>query len=153
MKPIKESLDNGLGRHISPRDRFGLRHFEGGQTQRPDLQEAATKGNVGKAAIEKAKIRGFPQHRNSLSGTSCPYPQQALIHASDCHEIVLCGRNITELRDILERKASKFLEDAEALLTEMSYELVPAVDHAEKLIRTGGLFLGCRFPICGSSIL
>lgn len=53
----------------------------------------------------------------------------------DNHEIVLCDRNIMELRDILNRKAPKFLPDAEVLLAEMSYELIPAVDHAEKLIR------------------
>lgn len=50
-------------------------------------------------------------------------------------EMVLCDRNITELRDILNRKAPKFLPDAEVLFAEMSYELIPAVDHAEKLIR------------------
>ena len=40
-----------------------------------------------------------------------------------------------ELRDILQRKAPKYLPDAEVLLAEMSYELIPAIDHAEKLIR------------------
>lgn len=35
----------------------------------------------------------------------------------------------------MKRKAPKFLPDAEVLLAEMSYELIPAVDHAEKLIR------------------
>ena len=40
-------------------------------------------------------------------------------------------RNIVELRDILGRKAPKYLPDAEVLLAEMSYELIPAVDHAE----------------------
>lgn len=49
--------------------------------------------------------------------------------------MVLCDRNITELRDILSRKAPNFLPDAEVLLAEMSYELIPAVNHAEKLIR------------------
>ena len=48
---------------------------------------------------------------------------------------ILCDRNIAELRDILGRKAPKYLPDAEVLLAEMSYELIPAVDHAEKLIR------------------
>lgn len=62
-------------------------------------------------------------------------PAQALLYAADNHEIVLCDRNIVELRDILKRKAPKFLPDAEVLLAEMSYELIPAVDHAEKLIR------------------
>ena len=62
-------------------------------------------------------------------------PAKALLYAAQNHEIVLCDRNIWELRDILRRKAPKFLPDAEVLLAEMSYELIPAVDHAEKLIR------------------
>ena len=53
---------------------------------------------------------------------------------ADGHEMILCDRNISELRDILERKAPKFLPDADVLLAEMSYELIPAVDHAKKLI-------------------
>lgn len=35
----------------------------------------------------------------------------------------------------MRRKAPKFLPDVEVLLAEMSYELIPAIDHAEKLIR------------------
>jgi putative PIN family toxin of toxin-antitoxin system len=62
-------------------------------------------------------------------------PAKALFHAVDYHEVVLCDRNIAELREILERKAPKYLPDAEVLLAELSYELIPAVDHAEKLIR------------------
>ena len=53
----------------------------------------------------------------------------------DNHEIVLCDWNIAELRDILQRKAPRYLPDAEVLLAEMSFELVPSVDYAEKLIR------------------
>ena len=49
--------------------------------------------------------------------------------------MVLCDRNIAELRDILGQKAPNFLPDAEVLLAEMSYELIPALNHAEKLIR------------------
>ena len=45
-------------------------------------------------------------------------PAQALLHVADNHEMVLCDRNITELRDILGRKAPKFLPDAEVLLAE-----------------------------------
>ena len=59
----------------------------------------------------------------------------ALLYIARNHEMVLCERNIAELRDILNRKAPKYLPDAEVLLSEMSYELIPAVDHAEKLIR------------------
>lgn len=62
-------------------------------------------------------------------------PAQALLYAVDHHEIVLCDRNITELRDILKRKAPKYLPDAEVMIAELPYELIPAVDHAEKLIR------------------
>lgn len=62
-------------------------------------------------------------------------PAQALLYVAENHEIVLCDRNLMELRDILKRKAPKFLPDAEVLLAEMSYELIPAVEHAEKLIR------------------
>ena len=62
-------------------------------------------------------------------------PALALLYAVDHHEIVLCDRNIAELRDILRRKAPKYLPDAEVLIAELPYELIPAVDHAEKLIR------------------
>ena len=44
------------------------------------------------------------------------------VYIADNHEIVLCDRNIAELRDILGRKAPKYLPDAEVLLAEMSYE-------------------------------
>lgn len=62
-------------------------------------------------------------------------PAKALYHVADHHEMVLCDRNLAELRDILKRKAPKYLPDAEVLLAELPYELIPAVDHAEKLIR------------------
>lgn len=62
-------------------------------------------------------------------------PALALLYAVDNHEIVLCDRNLVELRDILKRKAPKYLPDAEVLIAELPYELIPAVDHAEKLIR------------------
>lgn len=62
-------------------------------------------------------------------------PAKALFYIADNHDIVLCDRNITELREILGRKAPQYLPDAEVLLAEMSYELVPAIDYAEKLIR------------------
>ena len=62
-------------------------------------------------------------------------PAKALFHVAEYHEIVLCDRNISELRDILNRKTPHLLSDAEVLLAELSYELVPAVEHAQKLIR------------------
>ena len=62
-------------------------------------------------------------------------PARALLYVAYNHQMVLCDRNITELREILTRKAPKYLPDAEVLLVELSYELIPAIDHAEKLIR------------------
>ena len=53
-------------------------------------------------------------------------PSRALLYIASNHEIILCDRNIAELRDILERKAPKYLPDADVLLAEMSYELIPA---------------------------
>ncbi len=62
-------------------------------------------------------------------------PAQALLHIANHHEMVLCDHNITEFRDILKRKAAKYLPDAEVLLAEMPYELILAADHPEKRIR------------------
>ncbi len=79
-------------------------------------------------------------------------PSRALLYIADNHEIVLCDRNIAELRDILGRKAPKYLPDAEVLLAEMSYELIPAVDHADvDIILTGDkdfLSLDMEHPKC-----
>jgi putative PIN family toxin of toxin-antitoxin system len=62
-------------------------------------------------------------------------PATALLHTATVHDLVLCDRNLFELRDILKRKAPRALSDAEVLLAELSYELIPAVYHVEKLIR------------------
>ncbi|MCM1102507.1 MAG: putative toxin-antitoxin system toxin component, PIN family [Clostridium sp.] len=60
---------------------------------------------------------------------------KALLHITENHSMVLCDQNITELREVLRRKRPDKLPDAEVLLAEMSYELIPAAYHAEKLIR------------------
>lgn len=62
-------------------------------------------------------------------------PAKALLYTSEHHEMVLCDRNINELRDVLKRKAPRVLPDAEVLLAELSYELIPSVDDGSKLIR------------------
>ena len=62
-------------------------------------------------------------------------PAEALFYIAENHNMVLCDRNIAELREILQRKAPQYLFDAEVLLAELSYELIPAVNYAEKLIR------------------
>lgn len=62
-------------------------------------------------------------------------PARALIYTAENHEMVLCDQNLTELREVLSKKAPQSLLDAEVLLTELSYELIPAALHAQKLIR------------------
>ena len=62
-------------------------------------------------------------------------PAAALFRVADEHRIVLCDSNISELKDILRRKAPDLLPDAEVLLAELPYELIPAIDYAGKLIR------------------
>lgn len=62
-------------------------------------------------------------------------PAMALLHIADQHDLVLCDRNLTELRDILKRKAPRYLPDAEVLIAELPFELIPAVDDGSKLIR------------------
>lgn len=62
-------------------------------------------------------------------------PAKALAYTAENHEMILCDQNLTELREVLNRKAPQVLPDAEVLLTELSYDLIPAVPHAQKLIR------------------
>lgn len=62
-------------------------------------------------------------------------PARALIYTAESHELILCDQNLSELREVLGRKAPQTLPDAEVLLAELSYELIPSVTHAEKLIR------------------
>lgn len=62
-------------------------------------------------------------------------PAKALLYTAEHHDMVLCDRNLYELRGVLQRKAPNALPDAEVLLAELSYELIPAAYHAEKLIR------------------
>jgi putative PIN family toxin of toxin-antitoxin system len=62
-------------------------------------------------------------------------PAKALLYTAEHHDMVLCDRNLYELRDVLKRKVPNALPDAEVLLAELSYELIPAAYHAQKLIR------------------
>ena len=61
--------------------------------------------------------------------------QKTLIYITQYHNVELCDKNICELRDVLSRKNPEKLLYAEILLTEMSYELIPATYHIEKVIR------------------
>ena len=60
---------------------------------------------------------------------------KTLIYVAGNHEMILCDQNITELREVLARKKPERLSDAEVLLAELSFELIPAAYYAEKLIR------------------
>lgn len=62
-------------------------------------------------------------------------PSQSLLLVTEQHELVLCDRNIRELKEVLRRKLPRLLPDLEVLLAELSYELIPEINHAEKLIR------------------
>ncbi|MDR2163737.1 MAG: putative toxin-antitoxin system toxin component, PIN family [Clostridiales Family XIII bacterium] len=60
---------------------------------------------------------------------------KTLLYVADNHELVLCDRNVTEMRDVIKRKTPNILADAEVFLSELSYELILSVENAEKLIR------------------
>lgn len=62
-------------------------------------------------------------------------PAKALLNIAQHHDMVLCDRNIYELREVLKRKAPKHLPDAEVLLAELSYELIPAIEFPQKTMR------------------
>jgi predicted nucleic acid-binding protein len=71
-----------------------------------------------------------------ISALICPHskPAAALLHAARYHELVLCDRNIFELRDVLGRKAPHALADVEVFLAELAYDFVPAPEYPQKLI-------------------
>ena len=60
---------------------------------------------------------------------------RTLLYVASNHELVLCDRNIAEMREVIKRKTPNILADAEVFLAEMSYELIPSIEKAEKLIR------------------
>ena len=60
---------------------------------------------------------------------------QTLLYIIEHHDVVLCDYNIIELREVINRKMPDKRSDAEAFLAGFSYELIPAVHHAEQLIR------------------
>lgn len=62
-------------------------------------------------------------------------PAKALLDAVRRHTLVLCDRNILEFRDVLRKKVPEALPDAEVFLAELSYELIPAIENPQKLIR------------------
>ena len=61
-------------------------------------------------------------------------PSQALLYISENYELVLSDFNISELRDIVERKAPQQMADVDVFLAKLSYELITAPISPEKLI-------------------
>jgi putative PIN family toxin of toxin-antitoxin system len=55
------------------------------------------------------------------------------------HEIVLCDRNIFELRDVIRRKAPETLADAEIFLSSLRCEIIPE-------LHGGGIGMAMRDP-------
>lgn len=62
-------------------------------------------------------------------------PEKALRYVSDFHEMMICDRSIYEFYDTVRRKGPRRLPDIEVFLAELSYEIIPAVESGEKLIR------------------
>jgi predicted nucleic acid-binding protein len=60
---------------------------------------------------------------------------RTLLYVASNHELVLCDRNIAEMRTVIKRKTPNFLADTEVFLAELPYELIPSIEKAEKLIR------------------
>lgn len=60
---------------------------------------------------------------------------KTLLYITEHHDVILCDRNIYELREVINRKMPDKLRDADVFLAELSYELVPAAYQGEKLIR------------------
>lgn len=52
---------------------------------------------------------------------------KTLIDIAENHHMVLCDQNIAELREVIKRKKPELQDEAEKLIAELSYELVPAV--------------------------
>lgn len=62
-------------------------------------------------------------------------PAQALLKVTEEHEMVLCEQNLMELREVVKRKVPGLLPNVEALLLELSYELIPISNDMEKTMR------------------
>jgi putative PIN family toxin of toxin-antitoxin system len=62
-------------------------------------------------------------------------PSKVLYHVADNHELILCDKNINELRSIAKRKFANMQADIDLFLTELPYELITAIESPEKIIR------------------
>ncbi len=62
-------------------------------------------------------------------------PAPALLYAASSHTIVLCEQNLCELREVIQRKAPKYLPAVETMLAELAYEFIPSVYNIDKAMR------------------
>ena len=62
-------------------------------------------------------------------------PARAVLKVSDEYEAVLCDLNISELRDIVSRKAPYMLPNVDIFLAEFQHEIIPAVYSMWKTMR------------------
>ncbi|MBQ9390001.1 MAG: putative toxin-antitoxin system toxin component, PIN family [Synergistaceae bacterium] len=62
-------------------------------------------------------------------------PAKALLRAVKKHRVILCDRNISELKDILRRKAPNLLPYVDDFLAGLQYEHIPVADYAGIQIR------------------
>jgi predicted nucleic acid-binding protein len=60
---------------------------------------------------------------------------RTLLYVADNHELILCDKNITEMRDVILRKTPDLLEVAEVFIAELPHELITSVEDSEVLIR------------------
>lgn len=90
-----------------------------------------------KLDMETEKMRILIDTNILISAILFPNSRVAktLLYVTQYHNVVLCDKNVSELRDVLSRKKPEKLLDAEILLVEMSYELIPATYHINQVIR------------------
>lgn len=62
-------------------------------------------------------------------------PAKALFEVAKNHDLILCEQNIAEFKAIIARKAPQYLSNAENLLTELQFELIPIVLSSNEDIR------------------
>jgi putative PIN family toxin of toxin-antitoxin system len=57
------------------------------------------------------------------------------MHIVAMHEVVLCDRNLFEMREVIRRKKPSSLADAEELLASLKYELIPTFEASGGIMR------------------
>ena len=62
-------------------------------------------------------------------------PARILLHVTSNHALVLCDHIVTEIRDVVSRKRPDLSGDLDALLAQLSYELVIAPQEPGKRIQ------------------